>query len=132
MATVYVVTAGCYSDYHIEGIFDTREGAKALLEDLKWEGGYDNESAEVMEWELNAARPQRFIEVEMERDGAVAWIRHRLKREVGFRSFFDNHLCWVVATDDEKRAIKVTNEKRTIILALNIWGDYDKVKQMVK
>ena len=56
MSTVYVVTAGSYSDYHIEAMFSTREAADAYA---AWyngpsaeDGDYDN--ATVEEYELDA------------------------------------------------------------------------------
>ena len=35
MKTVYIITSGCYSDYHIECCFSTREKAEEYLEVIK-------------------------------------------------------------------------------------------------
>jgi hypothetical protein len=50
----------------------------------------------------------------------------------GFRYFTQGggFLHWTVATDDAQRAIKVVNEKRGQILALNAWGDNTLVKAL--
>ncbi len=50
MATVYVVTQGSYSDYHIKAIFSTEEAAKTYASQHPGLGG---DLPEVEEWELD-------------------------------------------------------------------------------
>jgi hypothetical protein len=45
---LYVVTKGCYSDYHIVGIFSTRESAQACTSSES-----DEFSSQIEEWELD-------------------------------------------------------------------------------
>lgn len=45
---VFVVTAGCYSDYHISRIFDTREAAELYCAVTKWD-----DDPEIEEWDLD-------------------------------------------------------------------------------
>lgn len=51
MKTVYIVTNGCYSDYHIVGVFATEELAKECATATTTK--YDD--SEIEEWELNTA-----------------------------------------------------------------------------
>jgi len=44
------------------------------------------------------------------------------------RRSVEDILVYRVNTKDEKRAIKVVNEKRTQILAYNAWGNYELTK----
>lgn len=63
------------------------------------------------------------IAVTMTKYGGLltSWIYSGYKP--GFRCFdTEGNLVWGVATFDLERAIKVVNEKRTQILALNLWG----------
>lgn len=48
MSKVYVVTSGCYSDYHIDGVYSTREAAEKRC--AAWDG-YDDPMIE--EYELD-------------------------------------------------------------------------------
>jgi len=133
MAKVYVVTTGDCSDHRIEGIYTDDVKAGELVEDLKWDGQY---SADIEDWELDQPRPQRFLCVWMGRDGDTKRVYSQLYGPIGLYRFEDlfteQSFRWVVATEDKERAVKTVNEKRTQILALNIWGDYEKVKEMVK
>ena len=51
---VYVVTAGDYSDYHIEGIFDSREKAEEYINHSS-----NTELNGVDEWVLNELKPDK-------------------------------------------------------------------------
>jgi hypothetical protein len=65
---VYVVTAGCYSDYRIEGIFSTSEKAERFKAEL------DNDANDVEEWELDELQEhaQRTVwTVDLDSDGNV-------------------------------------------------------------
>jgi len=131
---VYVVTTGDYSDYHIEAIFSTKE----LADEYVRRGG---DEYEVDEWELDTPIPDALIRVSMFLDGRVDSVDHVIVKEIkgsseGFYMFTESFngdvvLIWYVKTDSEERAIKVVNEKRIQILALGIWGDEEKVKQMI-
>lgn len=54
MQTVFIVTQGCYSDYHIERVFTNKKAAKKYVEYLKsYEDDYFIESIDIKEYELN-------------------------------------------------------------------------------
>ena len=124
---VYVVTTGDYSDYHIEAIFSTKE----LADEYVRRGG---DEYEVDEWELDTPIPDALIRVSMFLDGRVDAVEKNKGSHMSTESLFVDGelLIWYVKADSEDRAIKVANEQRIQILALGIWGDDEKVKQMMR
>jgi hypothetical protein len=68
MSTVYVVTAGCYSDYRIEGVFSTREGADRFAAEF----GDDANPIEEFEVDGRAAESRQTIYwVRVDLDGSA-------------------------------------------------------------
>ena len=124
MAKVWIVTSGEYSDYSIDGVFSTNELAAKYCE--KWGG-------EIETWNLDEPIPDVLWAIRMGIGGEVISSWKNCSAE-GFDFFaLDNKaIVWNVKTEDEQRAIKVTNEKRTQILALGIWGDDEKIGAMIK
>jgi len=137
MTEVYIVVDGYYSDYRIEAVFSTKELAQGYVDIYdkasKWGGDKRIE-------EYNLDEPVKLelgLDVRIAKDGSVAnvfLVVIKDNNNVGFK-FFDldtpKNLAWIVATEDKERAIKVVNEKRTQILALGIWGDDGKVREMI-
>lgn len=132
MTTVYAVTSGDYSDYGIVAIFSTEEQANYYLE----ESGLDKKdysSGRVEEYELDVLFhfDSRYC-IHMHQDGTVV---HSYKYGVFDDENWDKagsaficsfyrdgmRLITEIATDDEQYAIKVTNERRTRIIAENNW-----------
>ena len=79
MSKVYVVTAGTYSDYHIEAIFTTKEVAQAFI---------DADSAQIEAWELFDALPKR----------VVWWAIDTISWEHGGKPFERSHVMWEFET----------------------------------
>ena len=133
---VFIVTAGEYSDYHTEAVFSTNELAEEYSK--RAGDGYDIE-----EWELDAPMPEALIRVVMSKEGEVGYdgaygTCRVIIGSCGFQWFkgkdcgeLAGYIAWTVKTDDMIRAIKVVNEKRIQVLALNIWGDAKKVEAMI-
>jgi len=74
-----------------------------------------------------------FMIVRMSKDGEVK----EVSEDFGYDAkegciCFDmrGNLVWRVKTRDARKAIKVTNEKRSIILAHNLWGKTEKVREL--
>jgi len=134
MKKVYVVTSGCYSDYGIVGIFSSPEMAQEYI-DLEKSLGKYSDLNEIEEWGLDDLRPSKVhTRVWMGADGTVDNIYQGVGTvdDAGFMcfTFFEPHLLtWQVATDDKKRAVKVVNERRVIILANNEWGNEKAVRE---
>ena len=125
MSKVYVVTEGCYSDYCIRGVFDDKELA------LHFIAAFGNH-ADIEEWELNPHKKQLKKGyspwfVRMAKDGTVIET-HIEDSPYGFGEdpddpFFDvnQNLFVHVFARDREHAIKITNERRTVLIATERW-----------
>lgn len=110
---VYIVTAGEYSDYHIEAVFDSKEKAEDFL--LK------NHCNHIEEFDLNpetsGERPEYTnFQITMDKDGNTTWITYNTTdhfKTDGSEDFTTkNELCCYVKAKDEKHAVKIANERR--------------------
>ena len=54
MAKVYIVTEGCYSDYHIEACFSTKREAQKFIDNAKQVENFWHEPI-IEEWELDGS-----------------------------------------------------------------------------
>ena len=131
MTTVYVVTEGSYSDYHIIGVFSEESVAEQLAE--RW-------GCDVKEYELDSLA--QLIEkpmygITMLRDGAIihagksnhfiepsAALRHRW-----YAGQWQIILCITCFANDEQHAAKIANEKRTQFVAS---GEWEEAQQYMK
>lgn len=132
MKKVYIVTSGEYSSYGIDAVFSREE----LAEEYKNRGGGDY----VEEFPLDEPIPEAHFHVMMDRYGntGIAGTHPTIDDRVGFVCFTSPfpgtqppQLMWIAKTGDKQKAIKIVNEKRTQILALHIWGNAEKVKEMI-
>ncbi len=140
---IYVVTSGCYSDYNIEAVFSTETIAQSYI-DKGIAFGADKKSIE--EFELDIPPEQWVVtRVTMMRNGIVIDITKIYNGRCGLWWLGETRdaLTWGVGTEDAERAIKVVNEKRTQIVALNLWPEtelqhadrqelYDRIRELVK
>jgi len=129
---VYLLTDGCYSDYHVVGVYSTKQAAEEVRVLI------DSEDASVAECPLDELKPIpdgfSLWRVEMGRDGTVlaaeqlaervaerpsfgVWERYERGVPVQDSAYLQG---WVLARDQE-HAIKITNEKRAQIIAENNW-----------
>ena len=123
MTTIYVVTQGDYSDYSIVGVFSSKEEAQKVVE-LENNDSYDD--AKIEEYELDDPSLSRVrIRIDMHKDGTVVSALP-VNSGAGFRGWKNEEvMTWIARTDDVQRAVKKTNEMRTIILAKNLWRSRD-------
>jgi len=137
MKTIYAVSNGEYSSYCIVALFTTRDLAQRFIDSFMAK----DDSAEIEEYDLNpngiSMRKNIFpFLVEMGKSGNI--IRCNVTNDsFGFsdneHSVFIRHnelsiscRCWA---KDEKHAIKITNEKRTQLIALDRWvGDKNVIE----
>lgn len=124
---VYAIAVGDYSDYHIEGIFSTRELAEECMEacGMAW--------ADIEEYDLDepadkVRRGMKPFSVEILRDGSIHRIRKVdfLLRSAHPYLYQNNQLQSVILlvhlwARDEIHATKIANEKRTSMIASNLW-----------
>jgi len=130
MEKVYIVTSGCYSDYQINAVY-SKEGD---AEEYCRRGGEDYG---VETYILDEPIPDSYISVRMDIKGRMIDTSSSVGGSPGLISFINGirtaeYMRWMVRTDDIQRAVKVVNEKRTQILALNIWGDEEKIRELIK
>jgi len=128
---VYLVTDGDYSDFSIEAIFSTKELAIAFQKRFR----YDS----VGEWEVDSLvdlhKGLTYYSVFMKKDGMTEEVEeHCGKRgDVSYNYQYSNDIVYAlhasVWAKDKKHAVKILNEKRSIILANNAWGCNDFLKQ---
>ena len=119
---IYLTSQGSYSDYRITGAFSTEENAK-LFNDLF------GDSNAIEEFEVDCFIPHikaglRIWFVRMNKDGDTLECYEDMDTfglGEGFGFDIHNNLynhCWA---SGKQHAIKITNELRTRILALNAW-----------
>lgn len=115
---VYVVTAGDYSDYHIKGIFDSREKAEEYINHSA-----DSDLNDIEEYNLNEPPDKsekvfmlrsEFDEIDFEVIGYGAHPNHYkdLMCRVGDSGRGPFHVVvFYVCTDTRERAIKIASER---------------------
>jgi hypothetical protein len=123
MATAYLVTTGEYSDYRVEAVFTTREGAERLA------AKYPKDHASVEERTLDEypEYPEGLLRyrVQFDMDGN-SWARH-VDPDAGFNDECnpggdDKSMatwCWA---NSEEHAIKIANERRAKVIANGFWA----------
>jgi len=124
---VYVVTSGEYSSYSIEGVFTDKVLAEKLVDKLNESYKVLHERVRIEEFFLNLPIDDfEVTTVRMTKEGSVLEVLHSVGRDTGTHGFDDpGNLMWSIYGKDEKRAIKVTNEKRAQLIANNLWGADD-------
>ncbi len=118
MKTVFIVTEGDYSDYHITGVFTTKELAQNFID----AGCGDNiEEFKVNPYKVSLAKGYKPFFVRIGKGGDVkeiydgsGYISHGFDVKGGFYT--------TLFAKDEIHAAKIANERRTQILAQDCWG----------
>ena len=125
---IYVVTEGKWSDYHIEGVFSSKELAEAFIDVQEAE-----RHRQIEVWPLDgptdALREYLWpISVCMTRDGTPTRIWKYTDFGYGYRASYERGpiilkgtMEIIVLARDETHAVKIANEKRTQLIALNQW-----------
>ena len=126
--TIYVLTSGEYSDYHINGVYSSRELAQAFIDAVEGKlypfgkrtySDYMIEEYNLDEYADELKRGYLLWFVRMKRDGLV------LEAYEDERSYIMDHLSGDQNRDfvnrclakDKEHAIKITNERRIQFLA---------------
>ena len=132
MNKVYSVSSGLYSDFHIMAVFTTEAMANAYVAAAK-----QLEDPSVTEWEVDQPIEWGYLtQLLMDRQGATYHVRTRWRSvtEAGYTLCRDGNtsqaLHSAVVTGDAppndpahvERAIKVTNEIRTRLIASGEWA----------
>lgn len=131
MKKIYIVTSGEYSDYGINGVFETKELAQAYIEMLGNPKGWSSEM-QVEEHDLNPYKNyikeglKPFL-IFIHKNGNVTKAeiaQYGLKPSTTISFSYNKSqmivFCWA---KDKQHAIKIANEKRAKIIALNQWAN---------
>jgi len=121
--TVYVVTQGDYSDYHIVAIYSTEEEAEKHPQ-----GKYDSNNIE--EWQMDAytvmrADGKKVMFGRINKDGKIYDIKDNFgdienAGEIGFAN--DGSMYAFAIVKDKEGMKKVLSDTRAQYLAENKWG----------
>lgn len=125
MTTIYVVSTGDYSEYHIVGICSTKEKAEILQTATNADG--------IEEWPLDeladfAAQGYRGWAVYMQKCGNVLkCYEHPLEDENSVRKYLLREGEVIVRfycnAKSQDHAVKIANEKRAQMIANNEWSE---------
>jgi len=123
----YVVTSGEYSSYRIEGVFTDEPLAEKLRDTLAEAWKELLTPVRVEEYFLNLPVDEfEVTTVRMAKNGDVLEILHSCGRGTAMHCFDAcNDMLWSIFGNDEARAVKVANEKRSQFIANNLWGADD-------
>lgn len=124
---VYLVTSGTYSDYNVRGIYSTEEKAQEAKELF----AADNYIEKIVIDEIPPHPEGMFLfSVRMDKDGecSKSEICDIGYQEVGWRPYGDGfNVLFHLFARDKEHAIKIANEKRIELLAMNKWEtDFNK------
>lgn len=119
--TMYLVTAGSYSDYRVMGVYDSKENAERAREVF--------DADDIEEYVLNEVpeTPPGLLpwRVVMAKDGSVLMCRREVPPVTPDKELRDyggrEAMTGTVYAKDEKHAVKIINEMRIQALALNRW-----------
>lgn len=139
---VFIVTSGQYSDKGNEAVFSTHQKAEEYIQATnQYDSGYGIVNDYIEEFELDPDFSYRkykfksFFWVTMEKDGNIidvnpAYIdRSQLNDKPEIICFQHTHeikdvvLTGKINADTKQHAVKILNDKRTQLIALNKWVD---------
>lgn len=144
MSRVFIVFSGSYSERSTDAVFDNEQSAKNHIEnmrDRKKDGSAgDYDDWDIEEWEVNTTEPllsRSVWRVDMFKNGTTV---HTGREPNGTETKIEFSMHWeflggtssrlvgpkmicYCEADDEKHAVKITNEKRIMAIANNQWPD---------
>jgi len=134
---VYIVFEGAYSSRGTRAVFSNEGEAKNYIENKrnrKADGSHDDyDDWDIETWEVNSTCPlitnRAMWRVDMHRGGEVEYVGREPNDKNTSRVIMQCYpetkglklLAYVQATD-EKHAIKIVNEYRTQMIAMNEWA----------
>jgi hypothetical protein len=118
---IYVVTEGQWSDYSIVGVYST----KSLAERAAKVFNGSVETYELDEYAAPLAQGKKVFFVRMHRDGEVIEAHPYNSDHLLNITDFDHwgNLITSVWAKDEQTAVKIANECRLQLVAMNRWGE---------
>jgi hypothetical protein len=140
MPSIYLVSTGSYSDYHIERAFSTKEKAEEWLSDVRdgdnFSSGWDDYRIEEYDIDSFADKPYLGYSVTMDYESGNTLETRRtlihLNATFGFhKSNYSHNLPFIyleAKVQDEAAAVKIANEIRCQLKARGVaeFGCYDR------
>ena len=124
--TIFVLTAGEYSDYRVLGVFSSKEKAEEVYAKREVTGRDYCHAVEeyFLDNDPNTPEGMKSCSVLMRRDGMVVDIKvdtngGRLCLDAFFSKKLDRK--FFMHARNEKHAVKIANERRTKMIAENRW-----------
>lgn len=134
MKTIYLVTHGDYSDYGVLGVFSSK--AKAELAQKLWAAD------SIAEFELDEMpkhpRGKFWYCVTMDAAGNTGYGGVKIENATGAHNKeyepygSDDLICFYMWAKDGTHAVKIANERRAQLIALNLWkesADWDLYRE---
>lgn len=128
---VYLISAGCYSDWHPTGAFSSRELAEAAIAAYKEHGAKDvNDSIDVFTLDAMPYAPDehglKHYYVRMRRDGDAIvdqWADPLAPDDDDDVAPYGGRVPFHISARDEQHAVKIANERRIALIASDQWCD---------
>ena len=147
---VYLISEGEYSDYRVVAAFTSEklrdEYMLLLAEDENYRcDGFRRETLPLNPRKEKMSESRVLIDIDKE-GNVLRVYKDKVNIDVprwgdplfGFQRYNTNsrnvqvpYMTWGCETDDEKRAIKVANEKRAMIVASDAWLNYQKTRELL-
>lgn len=118
---VYIVTAGEYSDYHIVGVYSSKENAKMVKNKINKNSDWDWADIEV--WQVDRGieelkKHKSIYYVELNKRGDVievekCWDDFAFRGVDVFESSISGNLHTYVWANTKEEAVKIASERRT-------------------
>lgn len=124
MSSIYVVTDGCYSDYHICGVFTNKERAQAFVDSRCKSGTIEQYGLD--DWLTEREQGLEFYMVHMTLTGDNASVKVESAPDNQYpegyigRPLIESIPDWFAMTiwaKDEAHALKIANDRRTQMIA---------------
>ena len=136
--SVWVIEQGVYSDYHVVGVFSSKENAEAVFQLMSYK---DYNKPEIKEWPLDPYITNLHMNLNpwygiMRRDGMMEMCRIELGDDQGINGVVpiarqvlnptrnpntDDCVWGYVWAKDEQHAVKIFNEHRVQFIASDAW-----------
>lgn len=137
MDKIYIVTSGEYSDYSIDGAFSSEENAQLYIDQFAGGKGYYKEEQRIEVFDIDIYSRQikdglKIHTIIMDKDGNVLerekmyqWNEHGYPGDEVWKWILNKtdtpDLMVDILAKDEIHAIKIVNEQRTELIALDSW-----------
>lgn len=137
MKTVWAITDGCYSDYHVVGIFSSRANAEIIqrymrgeVEEWPLDPAVKEINAGLCQWTILMRRDGTVERVDrseissygLDEDGLTIWLRTKAPIWKGREHETCDVLNGRVWAKTATHAVKVANEIRTQMIAEGKWA----------